>query len=209
MERPVFQPVGTPVDQLDTPAFVVDLDLMERNIRTYQGYFLAASAKVRPVVTSHLSPQIARRQLAAGGTVDGVAVTTVGEAEVFANAGFDDILLANQVVSASKIRRLCALSAQARITIAVDSMDNVSQLSQAASASGVQLGVLVEIEAGMGRCGVAPDGNAVNLAKAVNDAPGLRFDGIMATVPGPKGDDPATHAGQPGKTCKLPSMPKT
>jgi D-serine deaminase-like pyridoxal phosphate-dependent protein len=196
MERPVFQPVGTPVDQLDTPAFVVDLDLMERNIRTYQGYFLAASAKVRPVVTSHLSPQIARRQLAAGGTVDGVAVTTVGEAEVFANAGFDDILLANQVVSASKIRRLCALSAQARITVAVDSPDNVAQLSQAASASGVQLGVLVEIEAGMGRCGVAPDGNAVNLAKSVNDAPGLRFDGIMATVPGPKGDDPATHAGQ-------------
>ena len=115
MERPVFQPVGTPVNELDTPALVVDLDLMEQNIRTYQGYFQGTNVRVRPVVTSHLCPQIARRQLAAGATAGGVAVTTVGESEVFANAGFDDILLSNQVVTVSKIRRLCALAAQARL----------------------------------------------------------------------------------------------
>ena len=195
MERPIFQPVGTPVDELDTPALVVDLDLMERNIQTYHGYFAGSGATVRPVVTSHLCPQVARRQLAAPGS-RGVAVTTVGEAEVFAAAGFDDILLANQVVTASKIRRLCALASQASISVAVDSADNVAQLSKSAVAAGVELGVLVEIEAGMGRCGVTPDAEAVALARAAVDANSLRFQGIMATVPGPSSDDPETHARQ-------------
>ena len=195
MERPIFQPVGTPVEELDTPALVVDLDLMERNIQTYQGYFAGTPVTVRPVVTSHLCPQVARRQLAAPGS-RGVAAATVGEAEVFAAAGFDDILLANQVVTGSKIRRLCALASQAAVSVAVDSAANVAQLSQAATAAGIELGVLVEIEAGMGRCGVSPDAESVALARAVHDADGLRFLGIMATVPGPAGDDPATHARQ-------------
>ncbi len=195
MERPIFQPVGTPVDELDTPALVVDLDLMESNIQTYHGYFAGSGVAVRPVVTSHLCPQVARRQLAAPGS-RGVAVTTVGEAEVFASAGFDDILLANQVVTASKIRRLCALATQTSVSVAVDSAANVAQLSQSAVAAGVELGVLVEVEAGTGRCGVTPDAEAVALARAVNDADGLRLQGIMATAPGPSGDDQETHAQQ-------------
>lgn len=195
MERPIFQPVGTPVDELDTPALVVDLDLMERNIQTYHGYIAASDATVRPVVTSHLSPQVARRQLAAPRS-RGVAVTTIGEAEVFASAGFADILLANQVVTASKIRRLCALANQASISVAVDSADNVAQLSRSAVAAGVELGALVEVEAGMGRCGVSPDAEAVALARSVNAAEGLRFQGIMASVPGPSGDSPESHTQQ-------------
>ena len=202
MERPIFQPVGTPVDELDTPALVVDLDLMESNIQTYHGYFAGSGATVRPVVTSHLCPQVARRQLATPGS-RGVAVTTVGEAEVFVSAGFDDILLANQVVTASKIRRLCILASQASIGVAVDSADNVAQLSQAAVAAGVELGVLVEIEAGMGRCGVAPDAEAVALARAVVDADGLRFQGIMATVPGPSGNNPESHAQQTTRNLQV------
>ena len=190
MERPIFQPVGTLVEELDTPALVVDLDVMERNIRVYQGYFLGTNARVRPVVTSHLSPQVARLQLAAPGAGGGVAVTTVGEAQVFANAGFDDILVANQMVTASKINRLCALTGQSRITVAADNPDNVDQLSQLVTAAGAEIGVLVEIEAGMERCGVAPGPDAVTLAKKVQEASGLRFEGIMASVPGPTGDAP-------------------
>ena len=193
MERPIYQPVGTAVEDLDTPALVVDLDVMEQNICTYQGYFRGTAAKVRPVVTSHLCPQIARRQLAAGGAVAGVAVTTVGEAEVFANSGFNDILVANQVVTLAKIRRLCALTGQARVSVAADNVGNVGQLSQAAGASGVELGVLVEIEAGMGVCGVDPGSDAVALARTVNDAPGLWLEGIMATVPTPKGEGLQQH----------------
>ena len=195
MERPIFQPAGTPVEELDTPALVVDLDLMERNIQTYHGYFAGTPVTVRPVITSHLCPQVARRQLAAPAS-RGVAATTVGEAEVFAASGFDDILLANQAVTASKIRRLCALASQATVSVAVDNAANVKQLSQASTAAGVELGVLVEIEAGMERCGVSPDADAVALARAVCDASGLRFRGIMATVPGPTGDDPESHARQ-------------
>ena len=194
MERPIFQPTGTPVEELDTPALVVDLDLMDRNIRTFQSYFKDSAAKVRPAVTSHLCPQIARRQLEAGGTVGGIAVTTLGEAEVFANAGFTDILLANQVVTFSKIRRLCALAVQTRIGIAVDHRENARQLSMGAVAAGVELRVIVEVEAGMGRCGISAGIETVALAQNVSGLPGLTFEGIMGSVPGPKGDDdPAEH----------------
>ena len=195
MERPIFQPAGTPVEELDTPALVVDLDLMEQNIKTYHGYFAGTAATVRPVVTSHLCPQVARRQMAAPGS-RGLAVTTVGEAEVFVAAGFDDILLSNQVVTAPKIRRLCALASHAAIGVAVDNSANVSQLSRAATFAGVNLNVLVEIEAGMGRCGVTPDAEAVGLARAVADSEGLSFRGIMATVPGPAGNSRETHSQQ-------------
>ncbi len=195
MERPIFQPAGTPVEELDTPALVVDLDLMERNIGTYHGYFAGTPVTVRPVVTSHLCPQVARRQLAAPAS-RGIAATTLGEAEVFAAAGFDDILVDTPVVTKSKIRRLCALASQVAVTVAVDNPANVDQLSQAAAESGVQLNVFVEIEAGMGRCGVSPDSEAVALARAVSDAQGLNFRGIMATVPGPSSDDPESHASQ-------------
>ena len=202
MERPIFQPVGTPVEELDTPALVVDLDLMERNIQTYHGYFENTPVTVRPVVTSHLCPQVARRQLVAPAS-RGVATTTLGEAEVFAAAGFDDILLANQVVTASKIRRLCALASQAAVSVAVDTGAIVTQLSRAASTAAVELGVLVEIEAGMGRCGVSPNAEAVALARAVADADGLSFRGILATVPGPKGDAPESHASQTRQNLQI------
>ncbi len=201
MERPIFQPAGTPVEELDTPALVVDLDLMEHNINTYHAYFDGSGVTVRPVVTSHLCPQVARRQLAVANS-RGIAVTTVGEAEVFAAAGFNDILLANQVVTPGKIRRLCGVASQASVGVAVDNAANVDQLSQAAAAAGVELGVLVEIEAGLGRCGVAADSDAVALARAVLDADGLRFLGIMATVPGPSGDDPESHTQQTARNLQ-------
>ena len=163
---------------------------------------------VRPVITSHLSPQVARQQLAAPAS-RGIAATTLGEAEVFVAAGFDDVLVASQVVTASKIRRLCALASQAAVSVAVDSGSNVAQLSQASTSAGVELGVLVEIEAGMGRCGVSPDADAVGLARAVIDSPGLSFRGIMATVPGPQGDDPESHAVRPASGYRSPSTSRT
>ena len=195
MERPIFQPAGTPVEELDTPALVVDLDLMERNIETYHSYFTGTPVTVRPVITSHLCPQVARRQLAAPAS-RGIAATTLGEAEVFASAGFNDILVDTPVVTNSKIRRLCALAAQATVSVTVDNPVNINRLSQAATDSGIELNVLVEIDAGLGRCGVAPDSEAVALARAASDAQGLSFRGILATVPGPTGDDPESHASQ-------------
>ena len=185
MERPVFQPTGTPVMDLDTPALVVDLDVMDRNIKTLHDRFDQSSAKVRPHVTGHQTPKIAHRQLQAANTVGGISVTSVGEAEVFSDAGITDILVSSQIVTRSKIRRLCTLAGSNRIGVAVDNPQNVSDLSQAAEAQGVTLGVLVELDVGLGRCGVAPGDEALELARAVANSPGLRFDGIMAIAPLP------------------------
>lgn len=134
MERPVFQPTGTPVMDLDTPALVVDLDVMDRNIKTLHDRFDQSSAKVRPHVTGHQTPKIAHRQLQAANTVGGISVTSVGEAEVFSDAGITDILVSSQIVTQSKIRRLCALAGSNRIGVAVDNPQNVSDLSQVAEA---------------------------------------------------------------------------
>ena len=189
MERPIFQPPGTPVEELDTPALVVDLDVMDRNIETVHGSFRDTSAKVRPHAGRHQCPQIARRQLQAGATMGvtmgGIAVTTVGEATVFAEAGFEDILVASPVVTRSKIARLCALAGSNRISVAVDDAANVAALSQAAAAGGVSIAVLVEMDLGLGRCGVAGGSEALELARVVEGAPGLRFQGLMAIPPDP------------------------
>ena len=185
MERPIFQPVGTAVEELDTPALVVDLAAMERNIETLQSKFRNGGPKVRPHVASHQCPQIAHRQLEAGGTVGGIGVTTIGEAEVFSQSGFDNILLTSAVVTKSKIRRLCSLAQRNHIGVVVDSSQNVSVLSEAATALGVTLHVSVELEAGLGRCGVADAGAARELSQAVDRSPGLLFAGLLAIPPTP------------------------
>ena len=185
MERPVFQPVGTPVEDLDTPALVVDLAALERNIELLHAIFRQSVAKVRPHAASHQCPQIAHLQLEAGGTVGGIGVTTVGEAEVFSSSGFSNILVANQVVTRSKIGRLCVLARRNRIAVAVDNAGNVAELSQAAAASGVTLHVLVEVDIGLGRCGVEPGRPALELAQNVANCPGLSFAGLMAIPPVP------------------------
>ena len=179
LERPVFKPVGTPVEQLDTPALVVDVAVLDQNIETLHSFFRHCSAKVRPHVESHRCPSIAHRQLAAGGTVGGIGVTTVGEAEVFAQHGFADIFVANEVVTPQKIRRLCALAHHARMTVAVDNPDSVKDLSEAADAGGVTLNVAVDIHTRLDGCGVEPGRPAVVLARAVREADNLHFSGLM------------------------------
>ena len=180
MERPVFKPIGTPVEELDTPALVVDLDLMDQNIETVHSFFREQNSKIRPHVGTHRCPAIAHRQMAAGGTVGGVSVTTVGEAEVFAQSGFSDISIANEIVTTQKILRVCSLAQQVKITIAVDNPDNVSQLSEAATNAGVTLNAVVDIHTGLDRCGVEPGRPAVTLATAISNAPNLKFAGLMS-----------------------------
>ena len=179
MERPIFKPIGTPVEMLDTPSLIVDLDLLERNIETMHSFFRSKDARLRPHVGSHLCPAIAHKQLAAGGTVGGVCVTTVGQAEVFAESGFDDIFVSSMVVTPQKIMRLCGLARHAAITVAVDNPSNVSDLSEAASESGAGLDVVLDINTRLDRCGVEPGEPAVGLARAVHAAAGLRFAGLM------------------------------
>lgn len=180
MERPTFKPVGTPVEELDTPALIIDLDSLEHNLSTVHSFFSKSDAKLRPHIESHRCPTIAHRQIAAGGTVGGVSVTTVGEGEVFAKGGITDIFVANQIVTRQKIARLCNLAHSAKVTVAVDSAKNVADLSAAAGAAGVELNVVVEIHTGLDRCGVEPGQSAVDLASVVSKASGLHFAGLMA-----------------------------
>ncbi len=181
MERPIFKPVGTPVMELDTPALVVDLAVLDHNIATVHAFFQPRATKVRPLVSAHQCPAIAHRQLAAGGTVGGIGVTTLGQAEVFATQGFSDILVANEIVTRHKINRLCALAHQATMTVAVDHPKNVQDLSAAAATHGVTLQVLVDLHTGSNRCGIEPGQPAVALAQAVQQAPHLDCLGLITT----------------------------
>jgi len=185
MERPVFQPVGTPVEELDTPALVVDLDVMESNITRFHSSLKANGSRfhIRPHVSTHQCPHIAHIQAAAAGPENGIAVNTVGEAEVFAGAGFGDILISSPIAGRPKIARLCALAQSHRITVAVDSTGSIDVLSNAASAAGVILGILVEVDAGSRRSGVPMGEDAAVLAKHISASHGLRLDGLMAAFP--------------------------
>ena len=179
MERPIIKPIGTPVEQLDTPALVVDLDTLESNIEKVHAGFRQSEVKLRPNVEIHRCPAIAHRQIAAGGTIGGIAVASVGEAEIFAQNGFSDILVTNAVVSPSKINRLCALARQVRVTVAVDAEANIRSLSKAAQSIGVIVNVVVDINTGQERGGAAAGQPALDLARSIVQAGGLNFSGLM------------------------------
>ena len=190
MERPVFKPIGTPVDQIDTPALIVDLDALEHNIETLRSFFRNQDAKLRPHVTSHLCPALAHMQLGSDSTVGGISVATVGQAEVFAQNGFTDICLTNETVTSQKINRLCALARLARITVAVDGAGNVRDLAEAARHHDVKLHVLVDIHTGQVGPGVEPGKPALELAKAIGNADNLRFVGLMTYEGAIRTEDP-------------------
>ena len=198
MERPIFQPIGTPAEELDTPALVVDLGAMEQNIAVLHnavGGSDADGVRVRPHVSCHGCPEIAQIQLSAAGNAGGIAVGSLSEAEAFADAGehaaagasygpINDILIAGRVITSAKISRLAALAGRVTLSVAVDNPRNVRDLAEAAQGAGVTLGVLVDMDAGYGFGGVTSVQGAVDLARTITDAPALSFGGIT-TYEGP------------------------
>ena len=172
--------VGLPVEALDTPALLVDIDTMDRNIAHIARTMRDSAVNWRPHAKGHKCPTIAHRQIAAGAI--GVTVAKVSEAEVMAAHGIHDILIANQVVGEIKTRRLAALIAAtgADVIVAVDNPANVRELDDAAARHGVRPRVVVEVDSGMKRCGVAPGEPSVALAQTVADSAHLRFAGVMA-----------------------------
>ncbi|MYC05587.1 MAG: hypothetical protein F4X57_00125 [Chloroflexi bacterium] len=189
MERPIIKPIGTPVEALDTPALVVDMDALEANIERVHVRFRDSSVSLRPDVETHRCPAIARMQIAAGGTNGGVAVASVSEAEMFAQNGISDFLIVHEVVTAPKIARLCALARQASVTVAVDNAANVSALSDAAQGAGVTLKVVLDINTGQERSGVAPGEPALALARIVSRSESLNLSGLMSSEDDDFGED--------------------
>lgn len=178
MERPIFKAPGTPVEELDTPAFVVDLDALDSNIETVHSFFRGQDSGLRPHVEAHRCPAIASMQLASEGTVGGISVNTVGLAEHFANTGVGDIYIANPIVTKVKIERLCRLARRAEMRVYVDNGRNAEALAAAASSLGVGLNAVVGIDTGLHACGVQPGPEAVELAKTIDKLDGLEFVGF-------------------------------
>jgi D-serine deaminase-like pyridoxal phosphate-dependent protein len=168
---------GEPLPTFTTPALVVDLDAFEANVRAMSTLLQGSGKTVRPHVKTHRTPELARRQL--GGPVQGVTCATVGEAEAMAAAGIDDILVANEVVDPNKLERLAALARRARVAVAADALEPLQWLSAAASRAGVEVGVLIDVDILLGRCGVATPEEALPLAEAAARLPGVWLRGLM------------------------------
>ena len=172
-------PVGLPAAELDTPALVVDLDLLDRNVERIARLVIDdAGIGWRPHTKALKTPALAHRLIARGAL--GVTCAKLGEAEVMAAGGVRDVLVANQVVGPAKVRRLAHLQRSADVAVAVDSEVGVRQIGAAAAAAGVEVRVLVELNVGMDRAGVAPGEETVRLARVAAGTPGVRLAGLMA-----------------------------
>src|SRR4051812_3191290 len=158
--------IGLPLASLDTPALLLDLDALDRNIATMSGRFREHGLAWRPHAKAFKCPAIAHRLKKAGAI--GVTVAKVSEAEVMAAAGIDDILIAHLVVGSTKTARLAALQRQADVKVTVDHPDHVEPLGAAARGAGVTIGVLVDVDLGMKRCGVSSPEAAIALARQVD-----------------------------------------
>jgi D-serine deaminase-like pyridoxal phosphate-dependent protein len=168
---------GTKIEDLDTPALLLDLDILESNIKEMSEFFRNKPIKMRPHTKTHKTPIIAHKQIAAG--AEGIACQKLSEAEVMVESGIRDVFVTNQVVGWNKVLRLARMAHHSKISVIVDDVANVQQLSQAATQEGVTLNVLVEVNVGMNRCGVPPGPPAVKLAKEIKRAPDLNFQGIL------------------------------
>ncbi len=157
------------LSELPTPALCVDLDAFERNLETMHGFFRGKPCALRPHFKAHKTPAIARRQADAG--CAGFTCATLGEAEVLAEYGFDDILIANEICDRTKIDRLHELAGRISLQVAVDSLDAIDIIR------GPTMDVLIDINVGMPRCGARPD-QAPTIARAALDA-GLHVRGVM------------------------------
>lgn len=174
------------IDELETPVAVVDLDVLEANIVRLQSYLDEHGIANRPHIKTHKIPAIAKMQVAAGAV--GITCQKIGEAEVMADAGLDDILLTYNILGERKLARLMSLAARVKLSVTADSAVVVLGLADAARNAGLTLGVLVECDTGMQRCGVQNPGQAAELAQLISQQDGLRFGGLM-TYPNTDGLD--------------------
>lgn len=169
--------IGQRRDELITPALVLDVDAAQRNIDHMASELKQMGAAViRPHYKAHKNPDLARRQLQAG--AGGLSMATVWEAAILAAAGMDDLFVVNTVAHPAKLRVLARLARDHRVLVAVDEAANAAALSAAAVTAGSTLGIMVEVDTGMDRCGVDDAADCLAVARQVMDLPGLRFEGI-------------------------------
>ncbi len=175
--RSLYGPaIGRTRDEVTTPALLLDLDVLKANLGFMGDHMRDAPASLRAHVKVHKSPDIARMEVAAGAI--GIGCATVWEAIVMARAGIRDVFVINEVVGAEQLRALALLAREADAKVAVDDPVQVDLLSTAATAAGSTIGVLIDVDEGMHRCGVASADEALALALRIAEAPGLAFLGL-------------------------------
>ena len=164
------------VSDIDTPAIIVDLDIVERNLRKWQEYCDQYGIANRPHIKTHKLVELTRRQLELGAV--GITCQKIGEAEVMAEVA-DDILITYNIVGRAKLQRLVNLARKVRLSVTADHPSVVKGLSEAMRNETQPLSVLVECDTGFGRCGVQAPTQALDLARQIADSPGLQFGGLM------------------------------
>lgn len=177
---PVVPParVGMTLDEVDTPALVVDLDAFENNLKRMADFSRQSGIRLRPHAKTHKSVLIAQKQIELGAV--GVCCQKVSEAEILVEGGIGDILISNEIAGPQKIARLVSLARKARIAVCTDSSENVRELAEAAEQADVRLSVLLEIDVGGNRCGAAPGAPALALASEIVRSNTLHFAGLQA-----------------------------
>lgn len=170
------QSIGRRRHELTTPALLLDLDVLRRNIAT-MAEWTQTHAKIRPHTKTHKCAEIARLQVAAGAV--GITVATVWEAVAMARAGLDNILIANEVIGEEKLRWLAETARNTSILVAIDSQTGADALARAAVAAGTEIGVLIEVDVGMHRGGVRTPLEACRLAATLARLPGIVLRGAM------------------------------
>lgn len=178
MALPAPAEIGMPLEDVDTPALLIDLDAFESNVAQMADHIRNAGIRSRPHAKTHKCAEITKRQMAAGAV--GACCQKVSEARALAENGVDNILVSNQVVGARKLANLANLAKDIHVGICADHPDNIAALNTAAANAGVTLNVLVEIDVGSARCGVAPGAPAVELALQVRACDNLYFEGLQA-----------------------------
>ena len=171
---------GTPVNELDTPCLLVDLDAVENNFRVVADTYRDTECKMRQHTKNIKSPRLARMQIDTGGTLNGVCTAKLSEAEVMVESGIHDVLIPNQVVTGDKIARLAALVQRADVKVCVDNPRNVRDLSDGGQKRGVKIGVLIEVDTSMGRAGSRTKEQAIELGRLAQSLPGVEFRGLMS-----------------------------
>jgi D-serine deaminase-like pyridoxal phosphate-dependent protein len=176
--EPTDHLIGMPQNDIDTPALLLDITSMERNIKRMSDFFAGKQVKLRPHVKLYkATPEFAHKQLEAGAI--GLTCAKLSEAEILASSGITDILIANQIVGPMKYSRLTQLARHCNLIVAIDSQTNAAGLSQAAQSHGVTIGALIEVNIGHNRCGVAPFEPTLELVETISRMPGLQFKGLM------------------------------
>ncbi|HKS72826.1 MAG TPA: alanine racemase [Terriglobales bacterium] len=165
------------VHELSTPALVVDLDIVERNLDTMAALCRQQGVHLRPHTKTHKTPEVARMQLERGAV--GVTVAKVGEAEVMGAGGLDEILVAYPVIGTEKLRRLATLAHERSVLVSLDDERTAQELSRAAVKAESNFGILVEFDSGYRRCGLKPGPACAQLATKIEKLPGLRFRGLL------------------------------